>query len=343
MQKFPVDELKRWFLDSRRDLPWRNDPTPYGVWVSEIMLQQTQVAVVTEYYKRWMVRFPNIESLSKASIEEVIKQWEGLGYYSRARSLHLGAQYIMKHCGGQLPCNRIELEKIPGIGPYTVGAILSFAFHQKAAAVDGNVVRVLTRFAAIEEDVCTAKVKKKIWEIAEAILPDEEPWQVVEGLIELGATVCAKQPKCYLCPLSQQCQGLKRSIADLLPIKKKKVEISQLYRQVAVVVSEGFFLLSKGEKGNVMADLYEFPYTEGKDRKELGQYLIDVFGLSVSHLKDLEAVQHSFTRYRAILYPSVWEASNRVKIKGCEWVPAADLKNLPFSAGHRRVLNFFQN
>ena len=394
------DLLKSWFLSARRDLPWRQAPTPYAVWVSEVMLQQTQVSVVIGYFQRWMERFPTVKHVAEASLEEVIKLWEGLGYYSRARSLHKGAQYILEHHAGNLPSSREELEKIPGVGPYTVGAILSFAFHKKAAAVDGNVVRVLARFAAVEEDVTSGKFKKWIWEYAESILPETAPWLVVEGLIELGGTVCTRQPKCFACPLSSSCLGLKKGIADLLPIKKKQAATTQLKRQVAIVycapldfanldsakqsqiealrsdrrspslsgkgknedrfgevaaspnsqnlaarsiMSGEFFLLRKGEKGNLMADLYEFPYVEGEEGADLKALLTRTFRLDAKHVEDCPVVQHSFTRYRATLYPSIWQAAERIEIQGFEWVEASELSKLPFSAGHRKIIHALKN
>ncbi len=339
MQKLPVSLLKDWFINSRRDLPWRKNPTPYAVWISEVMLQQTQVAVVIAYFERWMQRFPTVADLAQASLEEVIKLWEGLGYYSRARNLHRGARYLLQHHGGHLPSTAGELEKIPGLGPYTVGAILSFAFHQKAAAVDGNVIRVLSRFAAMEKDVASSKAKKWVWDYAQSILPEEEPWLVVEGLIELGATICTRQPKCFLCPLASDCLGLKKGIADLLPMKNKKMPITVLKRQVAIVRSGGFCLLRKGKKGSLMADLYEFPYLEGEERAMISDLLAHTFQLTAPFIKELASVQHSFTRYRATLYPSVWEASERAEVDGYEWIKESDLDQLPFSAGHRKIIN----
>lgn len=341
MQKLPLPifPLKQWFCHFKRDLPWRNNPTPYAVWVSEVMLQQTQVAVVIGYFERWMRRFPTIEHLATASLEEVIKLWEGLGYYSRARSLHQGVQYVVQRHGGILPCSAEALQQIPGIGPYTVGAILSFAFRQKAAAVDGNVTRVLTRFAGIEEDISSSRVKKWIWDYAQDLLPDEEPWLVVEGLIELGATVCTRQPKCSQCPLSSSCLGLKKGIADLLPINRKKKEITLLYRQVAVIKWKEFYLLRKGEKGSLMADLYEFPYFEGLDRGLVSELLSETFNLSATFVEDLPEVQHHFTRYRAILSPSLWEVSENIEVENYLWIDRFSMEELPFSAGHKKIFN----
>lgn len=219
---FDTASLKRWFQSTKRDLPWRCSPSPYVVWIAEIMLQQTQVSVVEPYFLRWMQQFPSIATLARATREEVIKAWEGLGYYSRARHIHAAAQYLMEKHEGKLPSRREDLEKVKGLGPYTVGAILSFAFHQKAAAVDGNVIRVLSRYFCVEDDVGKSGTKKQIWELAEKLLPDHEPWVVVEGLIELGATVCLKRPKCAECPINKSCLGFREGKQFSLPKKEKK-------------------------------------------------------------------------------------------------------------------------
>ena len=180
--------LKKWFLIEQRDLPWRKINDPYAIWISEIMLQQTQVAVVIPYYLKWMQRFPTIQALAEAESDEVIKMWEGLGYYSRARNLHAGARYLIEFFGGILPNNESDLAKIKGLGPYTIGALLSFAFHQKKAAVDGNVMRVMARCYELDDDIAKSKTQKKIRHLVEEILPEDESWIVNEALIELGAT-----------------------------------------------------------------------------------------------------------------------------------------------------------
>jgi A/G-specific adenine glycosylase len=345
MQKLPLPifPLKTWFAQFKRDLPWRRDPTPYAVWISEVMLQQTQVAVVIDYFKRWMERFPTIEHLAAASLEEVIKTWEGLGYYSRARSLHRAAQYLVQRHAGTLPATSEFLRQIPGIGPYTTGAILSFAFRQKAAAVDGNVIRVLARFAAVEEEVESSRFKKWVWDYAQSLLPDEEPWLVVEGLIELGATVCTRQPKCPQCPLSSHCLGLKKGIADLLPIKRKKIEVTPLYRQVTVVQAGEFYLLRKGKKGSLMADLYEFPYFEGVEQDQVSGLLSELFKLSAAFVDALSPVQHHFTRYRALLFPSLWKVPEPIEVEDHHWIDRFSLKQLPFSSGHKKILNLLDS
>src|ERR1700733_459660 len=290
-QIFDSQRLKTWFIREKRDLPWRLNSSPYAVWVSEIMLQQTQVAVVIPYFARWMERFPTIQKLAEAPLQDVLKVWEGLGYYSRARNLHEGARYILMKHHGQIPPNRQELEKIKGLGPYTIGAILSFAFHQKIPAVDGNVIRVLARYFMLEEDITKPSTLRKIRELAEEILPDEEHWLVNEGLIELGATVCSRKPKCEECPVRSTCKGYISGTSHRFPKKVAKKEITNLYRSVAVVHSNNHFLVSKGKAGNIMADLYEFPYFEMVHNtisvEHVSQLVRDIIGLEVIFIDEL--------------------------------------------------------
>lgn len=337
MQNFPFDPvpIKTWFLEVKRDLPWRENPTPYAVWVSEIMLQQTQVSVVMGYFLRWMTRFPTIETLAAASQEEVIKMWEGLGYYSRARNLHAAAKTIVAEYNGQLPATEADLSKIQGIGPYTRGAILSFAFRKKAAAVDGNVIRVLTRYFGICDDVHKSATVKKIWQIAKAILPDEEPWLCVEGLIELGATVCKREARCWACPIAEGCTAFREGLQSRLPKNHKKRDSTSLVRAVFVIVHEGHFLLRKAEEGKVMEGLYEFPYREGKDQEMPLKW-------SAKKIKNLPQVEHAFTRYKVRLYPALWQANERFVVDGHDWIFWKEMGLLPFSSGHRKILKMLE-
>jgi A/G-specific adenine glycosylase len=322
-----IDALKHWFLQVRRDLPWRGNPSPYEVWVSEVMLQQTQVSVVIDYFIRWMEKFPTIDALANASVQEVVKAWEGLGYYTRARNLHKGAKML----SGQLPSTKEELLKVPGIGAYTAAAILSFAFHEKAAAVDGNVLRVIARYFCIEEEIDRPAIQKKVTALVEGLLPDQEPWIVMEALIELGAKVCKKKADCFSCPLKNNCQGRKKGMVEALPMKGKKMVVTQLIRHVAVIRSEDHFLVRKTDSGKVMADLYEFPYWENESR-------IGELGVELSFLKKLEKVKHSFTRFRCELFPILWSAKEIFSILGCQWIALDQLAKLPFSSGHRRIM-----
>lgn len=329
--------LKEWFVEQKRDLPWRDAPSPYAVWISEIMLQQTQVSVVEDYFYRWMQRFPTVRALADASLEDVLKMWEGLGYYSRARHVHAAARYFCERHNGNIPSEREALEKVKGLGPYTIGAILSFAFHQRAAAVDANVARVLARFYCIEEDISQGDVRKKIWDIAESILPDEEPWMVVEGLIELGAMVCTRQPKCHLCPLRRGCTALRQEKQMSVPLKKKAKEITLIQRHVTVIHCNGEWLLKKGSPRGLMADLYEFPYFD--KREELEAIMQERFAFPVKFEKTLDPQCHSFTRYKAHLFPTLWKALEKKSMPEYHWFSWEKMRGLPFSSGHRRILN----
>ena len=331
---FPRQELKRWFIETKRSFPWRENPAPYPVWVSEVMLQQTQAKVVVPYFERWMKRFPTLQDLAKAPIEEVIKLWEGLGYYSRARNLHEGAKYIVGVLGGKFPETEEKLLQIKGIGSYTAGALLNFAFRKKAPAIDGNVYRVLTRYYGIEEPIDELATQRKIRELTIHLLPEEEPWIVSEALIECGATLCQKNPLCEKCPLMKGCVGFREGIAKVLPKKKKSVKTTPLFRIVAVIEWEGEFLIKKGERGKVMGELYEFPFVQTSELEEGILHLEKLLDAPLTYHSKLAQVEHSFTRFRATLFPHRFSLQKR-NIPGYLWVK--DLNAYPFSSGHRRI------
>ncbi len=323
-----VEALKDWFKVHRRDLPWRENPSPYAVWVSEVMLQQTQASVVVDYFHRWMQRFPTLERLATAPLEEVIKVWEGLGYYSRARHLHQAAQYLIAHHGGEIPATYETLITLPGLGPYTVGAILSFAFRQKKAAVDGNTRRVLSRYFAQGSD-------NEIRRLAEEILPDEEPWEVVEGLIELGALVCKREPACTQCPLKRSCRAHALGVERQFPPKKERPPLTHLVRSVFLLLHEGALLVKKGSAGSVMADLYEFPFAEEGELFPLPQGAVQ--------LAEFPPVLHHFTRFKVRLNPTLWKMEGQKNYQGYTWRPFTELLTLPFSAGHLQILRQYEH
>lgn len=336
-----INELKKWFSIHKRDLPWRENPSPYRVWVSEIMLQQTQASVVIPYFERWMTRFPTVESLASAPIEEVIKLWEGLGYYARARNLHQGARYVVEKHNGIIPNTAEQLAPIKGLGEYTIGALLSFAFHQRAAAVDGNVIRVLSRYLAIEDDVAKQPTLRKIRAEAQKMLPEQEPWIIVEALIELGATICQKKPKCTECPIRKGCQGFAKGIAQNLPFKSTKSETIALFRLVPIIEHQGSILIRKVGEGEIMSDLHEFPYfetsPESMDKNAVVSKITKELNLNVMFHEELPIESHSFTKYRVKLFPYLLKCAQKKDVKGYQWVDKKQLNELPFSSGHRRV------
>lgn len=350
-----LSQLRAWFSQHQRKLPWREklniapcpesqEATAYRVWVSEVMLQQTQVATVLPYFERWMQRFPDLEQLAKAPQSDVIKAWEGLGYYSRARNLQAAAQQILKQ-GGSFPKTEEDLSQLKGLGPYTVGAILNFAFKKKAAALDGNVIRVLTRYLGIFEDICSSKTQKELRKTLFELLPEQAPWEISEALIELGALVCKKQnPKCERCPLANSCFAKNEDQVEALPFKSKKIEITPLYRQVAVIENAGFYLVVKRPQGAIMAGLYEFPYLEMEEENyeelDVGGFE-KTLGLQLELLKTLKPCSHHFTRYRARLLPFVIQPLNAKSVtlsKPYQWVAREELKNYAFSSGHLKIV-----
>lgn len=337
-----IPDLIEWFKNTKRQFPWRSPKcTPYAIWVSEVMLQQTRAEVVVPYFLRWMEQFPTIGSLASADEDVVIKTWEGLGYYGRARRLWQGARFLKENHAESLPSSYEELLEIPGFGPYTAGAVASFAFHQKEAAVDGNVARVMSRLFAIEEDVEKNNTQRLIRELVLGALPDEEPWVAMEALIELGALVCKKTPYCHLCPFERVCEAKRLNIVQRLPSKKQKPLSKFLERDVILLHYEGQVLVRRVQQGQVMAGLYEFPYFERKSQS-LEDLLRERFSVDAICQAVLDPVNQSFTRFRVRLYPSFWECGEKQAVEGFIWVPLEGLGMLPFSSGHRKILPFLR-
>jgi len=337
-----LDALKKWFLQNRRDFPWRENPTPYEVWISEVMLQQTQSARVVDYFLRWLRRFPTVEELAKADLDEVLKLWEGLGYYSRARAIHLAAGDIVRRFKGKIPDSAEDLSTIKGLGPYTVGAILSFGYQKKHPAVDANVMRVLCRYFALDEDICKAKTQENLRKRTLELLPDKDPHIISEALIELGAAVCKKNPECACCPLKGGCKSLQEGTEKLYPIKSQKTSYTALYRDVAVVRYKDFFLLRQGREGIACSGLYEFPYFEtspGGGREErVQEALFRELGVKTAFVGHLDEEKQSFTRYRVTLYPKLYTVKEKIAVAGHEWHTHKQAEALTFSSGHKRIL-----
>ena len=338
VSNFASKHLKEWFLQEKRSFPWRNSPSPYGVWVSEVMLQQTRASVVVSYFKKWMERFPTLSSLAQASVEDVCKVWEGLGYYSRARNLQKGAQQLMQK-GGEIPSSLEELKSISGIGPYTAGAILSFAFHKKAAAIDANVERVISRYKGIEGDLKTSANKKRLEQETLSFLPEEESWVIMEALIELGAMICKTTPQCLSCPLKEDCSAFLQKKTDQIPYKQKRQETIFLEKQVVVLLYQSYVLIEKKEEGKVLGGLFEFPSFPYLAHQNIEEEVFKLLGVNALFLEDLPSQNQSFTRYKIDLYPALLEVQEKKDIPGYLWYPMEDLvKDLPFSSGHKRIL-----
>jgi A/G-specific adenine glycosylase len=256
-----------WYLKNKRDLPWRNTKDPYKVWLSEIILQQTRVAQGLPYYLKFIETFPTVQDLAAAPIEKVLKVWQGLGYYSRARNLHETANLITRDLKGTFPDNYKDLIKLKGIGDYTASAIASTCFNESVAAVDGNVFRVLARYFNIDTPTNSSKGMKEFRELSRELLSDENPWYYNQAIMEFGATHCTpKQPLCTICPFSQSCLALKHKKISDLPVKIKKGLIKKRFFNYIVFRSkDDLTIIEKRSGKGIWEGLYQFPLIETKE------------------------------------------------------------------------------
>lgn len=264
-KRYFSQELLDWYEINKRDLPWRRHRDPYYIWVSEIMLQQTRVDTVIPYFHRFIERFPTIQSLADAPEDDVLKCWEGLGYYSRARNLQAAARQVTEQYDGVMPSGKDEVSGLKGIGPYTSGAIRSIAFNIPAAAVDGNVMRVLSRYFLIEEDIMKVKTRTKMEELVLTLVPDGRASDFTQALMELGALICTpKSPKCLVCPVMEHCSARLEGKEESLPIKTKAKPPRPEYRLTAIVegtgVHEGKILIRKRPAAGLLAGMWELPH-----------------------------------------------------------------------------------
>jgi A/G-specific adenine glycosylase len=304
------------------------------------MLQQTQVATALPYFDRWMRRFPDVSTLAQADLEEVLKLWEGLGYYRRARDLHRASKIINDRKMGGFPQTVKEWMALPGIGRYTAGAIVSIATNQPAPVLDGNVIRVLARAFRIRGDVTTGAVKKRLWTLAESLLPEEDARNFNQGLMELGATVCTPAaPRCELCPVCSHCKAYARNEHGLLPHRRPRKKTVKLEGIVGIVVRRGKVLVRRRPAEGRMGALWEFPQLWGESSdptKALQRELHSKHGLHVQDARVLKRVKHSFTHHRIDLLVLAFE---HVKGRMCrgQWADVSDLETLPFPAPHRKI------
>ncbi len=295
-------KLIPWFQKHKRSLPWRKTKDPYRIWLSEIMLQQTQVKTVIPYYQRWLKHFPNLTSLAQAQLPKVLKLWEGLGYYRRARHMHEAAKIILEQYGGKFPADPESLHKLPGIGRYTQGAILSIAFDIPVPLVDGNVARVLSRLFAIPEPIDSREGEKRLWELAKKLVPKKNPGDFNQALMELGATVCLpNDPWCDRCPVSNFCSAFRQGDQEDYPKKIKKNESKKVRAVCGLVHSDGKLLITQRPSQGLWAGLWEFPtfrLTEKADSESTLDKKLHAWGLRVCDLQKKGSLKRSYTIHR---------------------------------------------
>lgn len=289
--------LLTWYDAGRRILPWREEPTPYHVWLSEIMLQQTRVEAVKPYYDRFLQRLPDIESLASVEEEQLLKLWEGLGYYNRARNLKKAAMQIVAEYDGEMPGEYEQLIGLPGIGSYTAGAIASIAFKKAVPAVDGNVLRILSRLRLDDRDIMDAHVRKSIEEELRSVMPQDRPGDFNQALMELGAMVCIPNgsPKCEECPWSELCQARKENRMSEYPKKTPKKPRRIEKKTILVILDEQYVALHKRDAKGLLAGMYEFPMMEGHRSEEEVLAYLKCSGMSPLRIQKLEPSKHIFT------------------------------------------------
>lgn len=340
-------DLLRWYDVHKRDLPWRHTGDPYAVWVSEVMLQQTQVATVRGYYERWMKRFPTLAALAKAPEDDVLHAWQGLGYYSRARNLQKGAKAVVADHGGQVPRTVTELRTLPGVGPYSAGAIASIAHGERAAIVDGNVVRVLCRFFGLRGDPTRAPLKAELWRLAEAAVPETRPGDFNQAMMELGATVCLpRNARCDECPLARTCVARKGKIVDELPELPKRRTTIDVPRAAAVVFrSDRVLVVRARDDAPRWPGMWQFPSSDVARRESASETaeraVRDTVGLAVNVGELAFTVRHSVTHHRITL--DVFRAVSRegapgeVECSEVAWKRPTELPALAMPSAHRQI------
>jgi A/G-specific adenine glycosylase len=342
-----AERLLAWFARHARDLPWRRQRTPYRVWVAEVMLQQTRAETIVSYYDRFLARFPTIQALADAPLEEVLKVWEGLGYYARARHLHAAAQQVAAAHGGQLPDTFEDLLALPGVGRYIGGALASIAFGQDVAAVDGNARRVLCRAFDIREDVTRSAVQRKLEALAASLLPPGRAGVFNEALMELGATVCTpRAPGCSRCPLRGVCLGHAQGDAEALPVRRPRRPVPHYDVAAAVTArADGRVLVAQRNASDMLGGLWEFPggQREGGETlpESLAREMREELDVEIEVGELLAVVKHAYTHFRITLHAFRCRlVAGEPRCLDCaafRWVTRAELDALPMSVADRKI------
>lgn len=339
--------LVEWFLREKRDLPWRHTKDPYKIWVSEVMLQQTRVDTVIPYYNRFIKVYPTLEHLATAPEEQLLKYWEGLGYYSRVRNLQAGVKEVVADYGSVVPKTRAEISRLKGVGPYTAGAILSIAYGVPEHAVDGNVMRVLSRVLNIDADIALPKTKK-IFESAVMMLIDSDnPSAFNQGLMELGALICTPtSPKCLLCPVREQCIAFEEGNQQNLPVKSKKIKTKNVHYKVIVAVDKrGYYLVEKRSETGLLANMWQFPMFEEENIENAIKKFSENYNVS------LQEGYLPLMQYKHIFSHLVWHLDvylldvndfNDCSSNQKKYVQLKELDQLPMPVPMLKIKNLFK-
>jgi A/G-specific adenine glycosylase len=344
----PADRLIRrsllsWYHRNKRDLPWRHTRDPYHIWVSEIMLQQTQVSAVIPYYVRFIRKFPSVRALARARLQTVLKHWEGLGYYSRARNFHRAAGMVLKQWRGRIPGTPERLESLPGVGRSTAGAIASIAFGRPAPILDGNVKRVLCRLFAVTDDPKRPDVKNRLWERSGRLLPADDPGSFNQALMDLGATVCLpRNPDCGTCPVEAVCRARQLRIQDRIPVRQKTRPIPNRSLAVAVILNGDRILTGPRPEDGMLAGLWGFPESSDIGARENENSFCRTFGamtgLDLKPAGGLAPLVHVYTHQRVTYRPRLFSSRPEDPRPPWRWIKRTRLGIYPFSGISSRIL-----
>ncbi len=343
--------LLKWYSANHRQLPWRDTKNPYHIWVSEIMLQQTQVATVIDYYHRFLKRFPDVESLAQAPQEDVLEHWSGLGYYRRARSLHAAAQQIVQDMDGQFPESVEAIQQLNGIGRYTAGAIASFAFDQAAPILEANTIRLFSRIMAIQESTNLSSVQNQLWQFAQEILPTGDgSGKLNQAVMELGSLICTPQnPDCQSCPIQKQCRAHELGLEGQIPLVLKKPKAEPLVHVGAVIQDrQGRLLLRQNDASQWWQGLWDLPWVEvavrkslkldASERHEIEQTFSQRLGIRVQVERQLASVRHAVTKYKVHYFCVHSNLAQGTKLKAAtnlRWFSRDDLP--PVSSRFKKI------
>lgn len=329
------NDLINWFHAEKRDLPWRRTADPYQIWISEIMLQQTRVETVIPYYKRFIEKFPTLTDLADAEEEVLLKQWEGLGYYSRVRNLQAGVREVAEKYGGRVPESRKAISSLKGVGPYTAGAVLSIAYGLPEHAVDGNVMRVLSRILLIEEDIAKPKTRKTFEEAVTELISHEDPSAFNQGLMELGALICTPtSPKCLLCPVREHCAAFHEGRQNDLPVKTKAKAGKAVNYIMAAIRDGDNYLMEKRPSTGLLANMWQFPLVEvprSMEAAEVEEALSEQFKGLVKKTEKITSFKHVFSHLTWNVEGFIAEGQNLEITDNMKWVNAAEMELLPIS------------
>ncbi len=340
-------DLLTWYHENKRELPWREDQDPYKIWVSEIMLQQTKVDTVIPYFERFIEKFPTPEALAEAEEQDVLKAWEGLGYYSRARNLQNAVREVVSSYGGKVPDNEKELGDLKGIGPYTKGAILSIAYNQPVPAIDGNVMRVFSRLLMIDEDISLQRTKKLVDEKLRNIISTEDPASFNQAIMELGALVCTpRSPGCLLCPVQAHCEAFSHGREKELPIKAKaKKQREVAYAVLLIRNKENEYLIEKRDEKGLLANLWQFPMVPlaANSLNQVEEWIYKHYGLHVQLNKKLGKLKHVFTHiiWNLDVYEAVTDETMEKK-DSVIFAGREKLEERPFPVSHQKMMKYIR-